>query len=357
MKIYNVLFILLCHCLSISCVNQDDSATYRIDVSDNEARRIYAADFDSIKLETSQNSMIYDIGDIIPYHEGYVVVGKEKALYFRSDGTFVCRIGDKGRGEGEYLSLSSCYVYQDTIHIFSSQNKAILKYTLRDGRCEYSGKVKTPDTLSLRKIVQNDLYPNRYYCLNTYHGTGGVVPSLCIYDTDFHKVASSSSFIKDGGMSYQYPFSSTKDGLFFTDFLSYTITELQYDSIDESRTFNFMKNNYPEECTDYTDVHDAMHRINKLDAWNKTIVTHTVKAGNYLFVGLSSGRMARYDTLTGKSSVVRFMKSTSEPMMYPAFLIEDGTLLLASSASDETLDNPPVYKIPLEIFGTASHNQ
>ena len=100
-----------------------------------------------------------------------------------------------------------------------------------------------------------------------------------------------------------------------------------------------------------------MHRINKLDAWNRTIVTHTVKAGDYLFVGLSSGRMARYDTITGESSVVRFMKSTSEPMMYPAFLIEDGTLLLASSASDETLDNPPVYKIPLEIFGTASHNQ
>ena len=51
------------------------------------------------------------------------------------------------------------------------------------------------------------------------------------------------------------------------------------------------------------------------------------------------------------------MKSASEPMMYPAFFIENGTLLLASSASDETLDNPPVYKIPLEIFETALHNQ
>lgn len=356
MKTTESILLILCCCLIASCKHQDknESLSYRINVSDSVSQRIYVSDFDSINPETSQNSMLYSIGEIIPYHEGYIIIGKEKALYFKPDGSFVCNIGNKGRGEGEYLSLSSCYVCQDTVNIFSSDNNLILKYTMDNDEFRYSGTVTIPDSLSLRKIIRSDLYPDRYFCQNIYHGVGGVVPSVCIYDTDFNRTATSQSMIKDGGMSYQYPFSSTKDGVFFTDFLSYTITELKTDTIDESLSFDFMENNFPKECIDYTNVLEAINLINSLDIWNKTLITRIVKSGDDLYVGLSSGRMARYNTLTGKSSTVRFMKNSSEPLMYPTFLIEDGTLLLASSPSDETLDNPPIYKIPLDIFDSAS---
>lgn len=338
-----------CLCFAFGC-GKSDSNVYSIDVSDEVCRRVSVTAYDSLKLETTDESLVYSVGDIIPFHGGYLIPGREKVLYFLKDGSYVARVGQKGRGPGEYLDVSSCYVYQDTVHIYSFSGKDIHKYVLKEGDFLSSGDVKIPDTLSFSRVLQSDLYPDRYFVVNTYRGIGGVVPNVSILDMNFKRLCSSVSCVKDGGMQWNYPFSSTADGVYFSEYVTYTLTELKSDAIDETRRFDFGLNNYPDKYVNYTNSLEAIEYFKTQDAWNKTFVTIIKRYGDSLYIMLSSGRLAKYNLINGKSEVVRFMKNSAEYFPMSTFLIEDDYVIIPSEVPED-MSNPSLYRIPLaDIF-------
>lgn len=338
-----------CLCLACGC-RQADSNIYSIDVSDEVCHRVDVTTYGSVKLETTEESLVYSIGDIIPFHGGYLIPGREKVLYFLKDGSYVARVGQKGRGPGEYLDMSSCYVYQDTVHVFSYSGKDIHKYVLDEGDFVAAGEVNIPDSLSFSRVLQTDLYPDCYFVVNTYRGIGGVIPNVSIFDMDFKRLCSSASCVKDGGMQWNYPFSSTADGVYFAEYVTYTLTELRTDAIDETRHFDFGVNNYPDKYVNYTNSLEAIEYFKTQDTWNKTFVTIVKRYGDSLYVMLSSGRLAKYNLENGKSEVVRFMKNSTEYFPVSTFLIEDGYMIIPSEVPED-MSNPSLYRIPLtDIF-------
>ena len=131
---------------------------------------------------------------------------------------YLASVGQKGRGPGEYIGISSYYVCDDTVSIYSNGSKSIQHYIFKDSVFTHTKTSYVPDTLMFTLIVTSDNFFDRYITHNTYHGIGGVVPSLSIYDRDFNHIASSTNTIPLGGRYYTSPFSINQYGVCFTDF-------------------------------------------------------------------------------------------------------------------------------------------
>lgn len=70
----------------------------------------------------------------------------------------------------------------------------------------------------------------------------------------------------------------------------------------------------------------------------------------YQYIGLFKGRLARYDMESEESQIVRFMLDDRTPLEYTTFHIHNGYILLGGEFSQDNITNPPVYKIPLNVF-------
>lgn len=337
--------------LTLKCTNENDNAI-TIDISDEAATRIQVGQYERIDLETTEKSLVYSINEIIPFHDGYIVPGRETVMLFSGDGTFLSNIGRKGRGPGEYLSLSSCYVYRDTVMIYSGTDKSISKYVFNDKESVFTsaGKISLPDSLAIHKLKQTDMYPDRYFALNSYHGVGDVTPSLSIFDEDFNRLVSSEIRIKMGGNAWNAPFGITDDALLFTDFANYSIVQLTSDRIDESRWLDFGENTYPDQYLHYDDPTATFNFLMNDDQMNLSLPTRIESDNGCLYIGLFKGRMAKYDMESEESQVIRFMLDDSTPLEYSTFHVHNGHILLGGEFSQDNITNPPVYKIPLNVF-------
>lgn len=337
--------------LASGCGSPDggqDSGVYSIDISDKASERILITDYDSFKPEATDESFIYNIEDILPFHDGYIILGREAALYFLKDGSYVGKPGNRGRGPGEYLNMSSCYVFRDTVHIYSWDSRAIYQYTEDDGEFSYAGMIPVPDTIAVSSLVRTDLYPDYYYGANVYYGIAGVTPCVSVFDSRFNRLASSVACVKDGGMRWNFPILESDDGLFYIDYFTYTLIELKNGVIDESHRFDFGRNAYPDKYINYTNSLEVHEFMKTQDGWEKSILAPPVrKHGDCLYIGLSAGRIAEYNLRTGKSKVVRLMLNGTECFPYTMFILEGDTLLLASSMPDDMSENPPIYRIPV----------
>ncbi|MFC0878281.1 6-bladed beta-propeller [Saccharicrinis sp. FJH2] len=86
-----------------------------------------------IPLETNENCLM---GSFISFgiKGSHIIISDEStsSIYiFMQNGKFLSRIGHQGKGPGEYVSVSDFYLSDDSIvHIYSSRNKAILRYDL-----------------------------------------------------------------------------------------------------------------------------------------------------------------------------------------------------------------------------------
>ena len=342
----SALAILLSGCDADSGKN---SGILHIDTDSRKITDINISQLERVDLKAGSDTLLlYSINDIQPFGSGYLIEDRDRLTYYSSDGNLICQIGQKGRGPGEYLRLASFYTKQDTICIFCNNTKSIFQYTVKDNKSSFIRQQAIPDTLSISALIQNSLYPDRYFAFNTYHGFGGTVPCVTVYDSNFAPIASSSACIKDGGMGWSSPFGSNSSGVLFTDFFSYTVTELDSGVVDESRKLDFGKNNVPENYLNYTDATDMMAFLKDSANISLQFPSKMYKDNNTLYISLRNSLIGTYDLKSGVSKVFRILDAEDNPVHFTAFNVCDGTLYIAAPEGDSNMENPPFYILPTE---------
>lgn len=147
MKLFLFLFIL--HIVVISCTTkqketQSNPNLLVIDLDDLKTKEtVKASDFfknpKSIILETNEKSLIGNIQQIY-INDHYIVVFDDSKnlniLIFNLDGTFSHKIGELGRGAGEYISISDFTIddKKDEIYLLDSEDAKVKKYHLNTGK-------------------------------------------------------------------------------------------------------------------------------------------------------------------------------------------------------------------------------
>lgn len=147
MKLFLFLFIL--QIMVISCATkqketQNNPDLLIIDLDDIKTKEmVKASDFfknpKSIILETNEKSLIGNIKQIYIDDNRIIVFDDSKnlnVLVFNLDGTFSHKIGELGRGAGEYISISDFTVddKKDEIYLLDSEDAKVKKYNLSTGK-------------------------------------------------------------------------------------------------------------------------------------------------------------------------------------------------------------------------------
>ena len=305
-------------------------------------------DNESVKklhLETDIEARLYSVQDIVNYRAGYLVRGREKICYFSKEGNYLASVGQKGRGPGEYIEISSYYVCDDTVSIYSNGSKSILHYIFKDSVFAHIGTSQIPDTLMFSLIVTSNLFPDRYVTHNTYHGIGGVVPSLSIYDWEFNHIASSTNTIPLGGRYYTSPFSINQYGVCFTDFLNYTVFNLYNNRIDENAELYFKGCMIPRR---YVSVEEKYKFLSTFPD-GIAIPTFVLCYKEYFVVKVSYERIPLIlllDKSSGEYIVFRTLDEDGAQLIVTSLsVVDDNKLALSVLPDENTLDNPSIYLV------------
>ena len=147
MKLFLFLFIL--QVVVVSCTTKQQETQSNpdlliIDLDDIKTKEtVKASDFfknpKSIILETNEKSLIGNIKQIYIDDHYIIVFDNSKnlnVLVFHLDGTFSHKIGELGRGAGEYISISDFTVddKRDEVYLLDSEDAKVKKYNLSTGK-------------------------------------------------------------------------------------------------------------------------------------------------------------------------------------------------------------------------------
>lgn len=337
----------LCVVVLVSCSPKAPKCRYVVDLRDNIKDLILddAGNVSKLQLETDADARLYSVQDIVNYRDGYLVRGREKICYFSKNGHYLASVGQKGRGPGEYIEISSYYVCDDTVSIYSNGSKSILHYIFKDSVFAHIGTSQIPDTLMFSLIVTSNLFPDRYVTHNTYHGIGGVVPSLSIYDREFNHIASSTNTIPLGGRYYTSPFSINQYGVCFTDFLNYTIFNLYNNRIDENAELYFKGCMIPRR---YVSVEEKYKFLSTFPD-GIAIPTFVLCYKEYFVVKVSYERIPLIlllDKSSGEYIVFRTLDEDGTQLIVTSLsVVDDNKLALSVLPDENTLDNPSIYLV------------
>lgn len=171
MKLFLFLFVL--QIVVISCATkqketQSNSNLLIIDLDDIKTKEtVKASDFfknsKSIILETNENSLIGNIKQIY-INNHYIIVFDDSenlsVLVFNLDGTFSHKIGELGRGAGEYISISDFTVddKKDEIYLLDSEDAKVKKYHLNTGKFINSIPINSKRASMHIQYQDNNLY-------------------------------------------------------------------------------------------------------------------------------------------------------------------------------------------------------
>lgn len=90
----------------------------------------YFCDLEFVMIDTTNNRYVSSQSDVVIESNNYFIIDKRygKILRYDSTGKFLNSIGNVGRGNQEYLDLSSAQIIDDTIQVYSNINKAFFRY-------------------------------------------------------------------------------------------------------------------------------------------------------------------------------------------------------------------------------------
>jgi hypothetical protein len=118
-----------------ACDNKKSSeSTITIDTTQDYFKQPVFTSVKFIPLETDSTSLLGDKIRLKFYEDEIFILdlaGKNCVMRFTSDGHFLNAIGQRGRGEGEYVNLQDYSIFEDTVAILDSYSgqSRILKYS------------------------------------------------------------------------------------------------------------------------------------------------------------------------------------------------------------------------------------
>ncbi len=235
---------------SIWEVNTNDSSKVVIslteDITKNSIRLdTLIDDYTIIPLETNANCMIRNIDEIIVLKDRIIIVDKSKeqvAFIFSINGEFISRIGKKGRGPNEYITLRDIAVNYMTneIILYDGMGKKLLFYNI-DGRLIKNRKVFL--YASNLAIINNNCYVF-HQINNVNHHISGIQNYQLVFADSTQKIISKAFPYSTPKRNEKleinnlFDFNPKRGALLFNPIFTNNIFEIK-DSTDVSLKFNF----------------------------------------------------------------------------------------------------------------------
>lgn len=368
MRMYNFVVTAIIAVLATSCSDssktvEDGPGIVGLDIADAQVCNITPGDL--IPLETTDSSLLYDICELIPTQNAWIVRSRDYLRAFdKNTGKYLYDISRMGQGPGEYLSIIQCTCTADTLHVLDGNLNCILDY-LSDGT--FLGK-----RLDFKEIHADNFLPanyavespdrNEYYLINKYNGG---------YPEPFDQY---SVITKDGQFVKHVPGRKLLDGSFtpdrmYTDFehgrvlaweqLIDTLFTVSEDTVKPLYVFDFGKNKFPVESQKKTEFYLRSQDFTEHDGdtpYASFIKYYQVNGDNLYFSFISCTNkgetaVAYLAIVNEKTHDVKILHFESEDGQYrqePFFHIFDDSIAISIADRVNVEQNPFLLVRPLD---------
>lgn len=279
------LLLSLCVLLLISC--GDRSVHMNLDnLSKLNPKYEYPLDsivdrMEIIPLETSNKCLIENIVSFAESNNYYYILsGKNQALYkFDKTGKFISKIGNKGQGPGEYVSIDQIEVNNTLgiVYVLDYLGQSILLYDLDDN---YIRSYKLPEDHSYNKFV---IWNDGIYYFST---NNSIMPDVIFYDINksiFENVSKGERKMQKGEfyLGDTFPFIINNE-LCFYHYFNDTIYSLNNNILRYKDLIKLGKYKI-----DFEDLKDILHLKKKAIQ-----IGNILSLSNYIFIFYA---VTRYD--------------------------------------------------------------
>ncbi|MDL2278143.1 6-bladed beta-propeller [Parabacteroides sp. OttesenSCG-928-G07] len=341
------LFILFFHFLS--CGNQTSETVLDILYVENaiEHKPIFLDEFAQsvtyVPLETNKDILIRYISKIDIANNLLFVQHDELLSVFDMEGNFLYRIGSKGQGPNEYVTLGGFFIRDNSVYIVDTRGKHLYKYTL-------TGEFQEGIQL---ESVYHELFPLAYEgylgffdrrridqeIMFEFLDTKGNVEQQIMYLENYGKDQKIMMVFIPEGYVYNYDNSS-----YYKNIFNDTLYTIQPDHTSHPRLVIDL-GRYPmriEERYIITDMRDDRFQTKMR---YPTVIGET---DHYFFFTISMNRETKnyyWDKLSKELYHVKLVLPTSEDtdnFFIFKYISNDNTRLISYTNSDETDDNPVV---------------
>jgi hypothetical protein len=145
-----------------------------IDISDTSKMK-------TIQLETTDNSLLYEIQAIEILNDKILVFNKNNVSAFDTEGIFLFNVGQRGQGPGEYQNITCFFVKEKNIHLFDIAVQKILVYD-EYGKFLSSASIQQKEGVSIIYPIDHQMY----ITINRHSGHN--TPAISFLDTQYRKI-------------------------------------------------------------------------------------------------------------------------------------------------------------------------
>lgn len=259
-----------------------------------------AEDVQFVKLETNKESLLDEIRDIIILSDNIIIHDRlNNVLLFNSDGSFISRIGNVGKGPGEYVQAMdvSVDIMDNKIYILTGLNETLLSYDFDNNFY--------PTNIPAKSMASFYFHNNRFYghkpsILFARNKEINEMNQLIVADrlgiqlASYHPVSNIKKSYIDAFIE-EASFSGTKDGkLYYHIFRDNKIYYIDNDSFHLAYYLDWGKYAFPDNYK------WNFQNYSKSRKMNKVCVTKVNFSDNIIFINFRKkgklGKLICYDS-------------------------------------------------------------
>ena len=279
----------------------DSITMFKMEEKDNIMQIPADSLFEKVSVTVLENGaeapILGNIYSVCESDSSYFIVSEGILYEYGKNGRFIKKIGNKGRGPGEYLFLRGTGIEGNTLYLFDYNTQTILEYG-KDGRFSQSRKLDFSDS----DIRISSFFPDGKGLI-LFSSSNSSSPDLFRYCTDSGKIETISERnrkVPEGEVSVGGTFIFGNTGTpYVYNYFNDTVYVLKNDKLQPS--FLMKQGRYRFRYEELT--------LDKLINFTESrlFFRHISAAGDYIFIfySVNSGNMnipyvALYNTVTGK---------------------------------------------------------
>lgn len=340
MRICFIIFVILSWIVGCKDAGKKDGSTIiHIDLKKTRMVELHGDYAKQIYLTAHGSPVLMDVVKKMMLVDGQYIVRSTNNLWAFDAATGVLRtaFSQKGKAQGEYITLWDAWVEGDTVCMFDLGSKKILRYSLAGKLYSVDpvrGEGNGPSFQFLAKA--GDGY---YVGKRSYYGKGGDT-ELILYDKNYKFVKEFGDFVIESGINLGYPFfvNSSKEILYFRYLQNdiYAIDDEQ--NVTVKYTVDFGDNNVPFDLH-FKDEYERIDFVNKNEEKYATFVSNIYESDKYFcfkFVCMHGKCLGVYDKSSGEAASFMF-DYVSELYSTDVYVLDNKAILVTQDMEEMCL--------------------
>lgn len=341
--------------LLVSCTNKDKTDIHQsIKINFSEITCINQSDGRIVNLETTDNSLIYDICNFNVDKDTFVVHSRDFLYTFTSTGNFIGRVSQKGHAMNEHLQISNVFFGDGVVGLYDFSKNAILRFNLK-GQLLSAQKCNIAD----EDIRPFHIYPwnEGYIALNSYGGEVAERKTLCFLNKEFTEGKPiEGRSLSTGFSTYDDIHIDTKGNVLYWEMLCDTLFTIDKGDLKPLFAIDFGKYALPDDIA-RKDVYERINYVNNLKDKGRQfagMARYYQRIDHMIYFSCVSPDnnivLCQYDENKGTTRLFTVAFDNKQYTTAPFFLIKENFVYWEFRNKDDLLLNPGLFIFNLNYF-------